>query len=66
VTITGTEAYEAMRTHHRVLSEQLNAQAAAVSDAVTAGRSHQAAVASLVAYLAREVVAQAAAEEQKI
>jgi uncharacterized protein (DUF2249 family) len=66
VTITGTEAYEAMRTHHRVLSEQLSTRAAAVSEAVTAGRPHQAAVASLVAYLAGEVLPHAAAEEQAI
>ena len=66
MTITGTEAYEAMRTHHRVLSEQLSTRAAAVSEAVTAGRPHQAAVASLVAYLAGEVLPHAAAEEQTI
>lgn len=66
MTITGTEAYEAMRTHHRVLSEQLSIRAAAVSEAVTAGRPHQAAVASVVAYLAREVLPHAAAEEQAI
>ncbi len=67
MTITGTEAYEGgMRTHHRVLSEQLSTRAAAVSEAVTAGRPHQAAVASLVAYLAGEVLPHAAAEEQAI
>src|SRR5690348_15600066 len=54
-----------MRTHHRVLSEQLSIRAAAVSEAVTAGRPHQAAVASVVAYLAR-VLPHAAAEEQAI
>jgi uncharacterized protein (DUF2249 family)/hemerythrin-like domain-containing protein len=66
VTITGTEAYEAMRTHHRMLSEQLAAHVSAVSEAVTAGQPHQAAVAGLVAYLAGEVLPHAAAEEQTI
>jgi Hemerythrin HHE cation binding domain len=66
VTITGTEAYEAMRTHHQVLSEQLTSRAAAVGEAVTAGRPHQAAVASLLDYLAGEVLPHAAAEEDTI
>lgn len=66
MTITGTEAYEAMRTHHRVLSEQLTSRAAAVGEAVTAGRSHEAAVASLVEYLSGEVLPHAVAEEETI
>ena len=66
MTITGTEAYEAMRTHHRMLSEQLAAHVSAVSEAAAAGRPHQAAVAGLVAYLAGEVLPHAAAEEQTI
>jgi uncharacterized protein (DUF2249 family) len=66
VTITGTEAYEAMRTHHRMLSEQLSTRAAAVSEAVTAGRPPEAAVAHLAAYLAEEVLPHAAAEEETI
>jgi uncharacterized protein (DUF2249 family) len=36
VTITGTEAYEAMRTHHRILCEQLTDRVSAVSAAVVA------------------------------
>ena len=63
MTITGTGAYEAMRTHHQMLSEQLAAHVSAVSEAVTAGQPHQAAVAGLVAYLAGEVLPHAAAEE---
>ena len=66
MTITGAEAYEAMRTHHRLLSEQLSSRAAAVSEAVTAGRPHDAAVAGLIAYLAEEVLPHAAAEEETI
>ena len=66
MTIPGAEAYEAMRTHHRLLSEQLNSRAAAVSEAVTAGRPHDAAVAGLIAYLAEEVLPHAVAEEETI
>jgi len=66
VTITGTEAYEAMCTHHQVLSEQLSTRVAAVSEAVTAGRPHQAAVAGVIAFLADEVLPHAAAEEETI
>jgi uncharacterized protein (DUF2249 family)/hemerythrin-like domain-containing protein len=66
MTITGTEAYEAMRTHHRLLSEQLNSRAAAVSEAVTAGRPHDAAVADVITYLAEEVLPHAVAEEETI
>lgn len=63
MTITGTEAYEAMRTHHRMLSEQLAAHVTAVSEAAA---TRPAAVASLVAYLAEEVLPHATAEEQTI
>jgi uncharacterized protein (DUF2249 family)/iron-sulfur cluster repair protein YtfE (RIC family) len=66
VTITGTEAYETIRTHHQMLSEQLSAHVAAVSEAVTAGRPHEAAAARLVAYLAGEILPHAAAEEETI
>ncbi len=66
MTITGTEASEVVRAHHRVLSEQLSGRAAAVSEMVTAGRPHQAAVASLTAYLAEVVLPHAAAEEETI
>ncbi|MGH3195876.1 MAG: DUF2249 domain-containing protein [Streptosporangiaceae bacterium] len=66
MTITGTEAYEAMRTHHRVLSEQLSTRVAALSEVVGAGLPHEAAVASVIAYLAEEVLPHAAAEEQTI
>lgn len=66
VTMTGTEAYEVMRTHHRMLSEQLSTRVAAVSEAVAAGRPHEAAVVSLLTYLAEEVLPHAAAEEVTI
>ena len=66
MTITGTEAYEAMRTHHQMLSEQLSAHVAAVSEAVAAGQPHEAAAAGLVAYLAGQLLPHAAAEEETI
>jgi uncharacterized protein (DUF2249 family)/iron-sulfur cluster repair protein YtfE (RIC family) len=66
VTITGTEAYEAMLAHHRMLDEQLGTYATAVSGAVAVGYPHEAAVAGLVAYLAEEVLPHAAAEEETL
>ena len=66
MTITGTEAYEAMRAHHQVLGEQLSARVSAVSAAAAAGRPHEAAVAGLIAYLAGEILPHAAAEETTI
>lgn len=66
MTITGTEAYEAMCTRHQILSAQLSTRVAAVSEAVTAGRPHQAAVAGVIAFLADEVLPHAAAEEETI
>ena len=66
MTITATEAYEAMRAHHRVLGERLAGRADAVSGAVAAGQPHGAAVAGLIAYLAGEVLPHAAAEEKTI
>ena len=65
-TITATEAYEAMLEHHKRLGEQLAGRADAVSGAVVAGRPHGAAVASLIAYLAEEILPHAAAEEKTI
>src|SRR5579875_2243 len=66
MTIAGTEAYEAMRAHHRLLSEQLSGRAAAVAEAVTSGRPHEAAVADMVTYLAEEVLPHAVDEEETI
>ena len=66
MTITGTEAYEAIRTHHGVLGEQLGERVSAVSAAAAAGRPHEAAVAGLIAYLAGEILPHAAAEEATI
>ncbi|MGH3302295.1 MAG: hemerythrin domain-containing protein [Streptosporangiaceae bacterium] len=66
MTITGTEAYEAMRAHHRVLGEQLSDRVSAVAAAAAAGRPHEVAVAGLIAYLAGEILPHAAAEEATI
>jgi uncharacterized protein (DUF2249 family)/iron-sulfur cluster repair protein YtfE (RIC family) len=66
MTITETEAYEAMCAHHRVLGEQLAGRADAVSGAAAAGRPHGAPVADLIAYLAEEILPHAAAEEKTI
>lgn len=38
--ITATEAYEAMRAHHKALSEELAGRADAVSGAAAAGLPH--------------------------
>jgi uncharacterized protein (DUF2249 family)/iron-sulfur cluster repair protein YtfE (RIC family) len=66
VTVTGTDAYEAILAHHRLLSERLSTRATAVAEAVTEGRPHEAAVADLIAYLAEEVLPHAVAEEETI
>jgi len=66
MTATATEAYEAIRTHHQVLDEELTARADAVSIAVAADRPYEVAVAALIAYLAEEVLPHAAAEEKTI
>lgn len=66
MTITDTEAYTAMRAHHRMLGEELAERADAVSGAVAAGRPHGTAVAGLIGYLAGEVLPHAAAEENSI
>jgi len=66
MTITATEAYEAMLAHHARLGEELASRADSVSAAVTAGRPYGAAVTGLIAYLAEEVLPHAAAEEKTV
>jgi uncharacterized protein (DUF2249 family) len=66
MTITATEAYEAMRAHHRKLSTGLTVRADDVSSAVAAGEPHGPALAGLIAYLAEEVLPHATAEEKAI
>ena len=66
MTMTESEAYEAMLRHHRVLTEQLAGRADAVAGAVAAGQPHAAAVAGLLDYLKGEVLPHAAAEEKTL
>jgi uncharacterized protein (DUF2249 family)/iron-sulfur cluster repair protein YtfE (RIC family) len=66
VTITQTEAFEAMLAHHRALVEHVGIRMSALTGAVAAGSPHEAAAAALVAYLADEVLPHALAEEDTI
>ena len=66
MTITRADAYEAMRTQHRLLTEQLSSRVTAVLEAVEASRPHGPAVAELIAYMADEVLPHAVAEENTI
>ena len=66
MTITETEAFEAMLAHHRALDEHVDIRVAALTGAVAAGGSHEAARAELVAYLADDVLPHALAEEHTI
>ncbi len=63
---TGTEAYKAIRAHHRTLSEHLAQHVSAVSEAVASGQPHDPAVAGLLAFLDADVLPHALAEEQTI
>ncbi len=66
VTMTETEALEAMLAHHRALDEHMGARAAAVGRAVASDVAYGPALADLVAYLADEVLPHALAEEHSI
>ena len=66
MTITQTEAFEAMLAHHRALVEHVGIRMSALTGAVAAGSPHEAAAAALVAYLADEVLPHALAEEDTI
>ena len=63
---TGTDAYEAIRAHHRALGDGLTERADAVSTAAAAGRPYEPAVADFIAYVGEEVLPHAAAEEKTI
>ena len=64
--ITAAEAYEAIRAHHKALSDALSERAGAVSGAASNGLPHGTAVTALIAYLASDVLTHAAAEEETI
>jgi uncharacterized protein (DUF2249 family)/iron-sulfur cluster repair protein YtfE (RIC family) len=66
VTITQTEAAEAMLSHHRSLLENVGVRVEGLSRAVAVGGAYEAAAADLVAYLADEVLPHALAEEHTI
>lgn len=66
MTITDTEALDTIRSHHRVLEQELSSRITALDRAVTDGRGHEQASAALVTYLADEVLPHAEAEEQTL
>lgn len=66
MTITQTEAAEAMLSHHRSLLENVGVRVEGLSRAVAVGGAYEAAAADLVAYLADEVLPHALAEEHTI
>jgi uncharacterized protein (DUF2249 family)/iron-sulfur cluster repair protein YtfE (RIC family) len=66
MTITQTEALDAMLRHHRTLEEHVGIRIAALAGAVGNGVGYEPAVAALVTYLAEEVLSHAAAEEHTI
>ena len=66
MTMTDTEAFEAMLAHHRSLTDGVEARVAALRAAVGNGASCEASGAELVTYLAQEVLPHALAEEQTI
>ncbi|HXT89700.1 MAG TPA: DUF2249 domain-containing protein [Trebonia sp.] len=66
MTTTGTDAYEAIRAHHRALGDGLTERANAVFRAAVDSRPHEPAVADFVAYVGEEILPHAAAEEKTI
>src|SRR5665213_1852460 len=66
MTITQTEAFDAMLQHHRALDEHVGVRIAALVGAVESGIAYEPAVAALVAFLAEEVLPHAVAEEHTI
>jgi iron-sulfur cluster repair protein YtfE (RIC family) len=66
VTMTDTEAFEAMLAHHRSLTDGVAGRVATLRAALASGTRYQASAAELVRYLADEVLPHAQAEEQTI
>src|SRR5665213_4385232 len=66
MTITQTEAFDAILQHHRTLDEHVGVRIAALVGAVEGGIAYEPAVAALVAYLAEEVLPHALAEEHSL
>ncbi|MGH9293606.1 MAG: DUF2249 domain-containing protein [Acidimicrobiales bacterium] len=63
MTITESEAFEAMLAHHRVLVDEVARRVGALMSAVGGQVSHEPATAELFAYVADEVLPHALAEE---
>ncbi len=66
MTISETEALDAIRTHHQMLEGKLRARVAVLAAAAAGDRPYELAAGALVAYLGGEVLPHAAAEEQTI
>ncbi len=66
MTITQSEALDAMLRHHRTLDEHVGIRIAALVGAVDQGLAYAPTVAALVTYLAEEVLPHAEAEEHTI
>ena len=66
MTTTGTDAYDAIRAHHRALSDGLTDRANGVLRAAVDRQPLEPAVADFVAYVNEEVLPHAAAEEKTI
>ena len=66
MTITESEAFDAMLSHHQRLCDEVARRVNVVRSAVEAGMSHEPAAAELVAYAADEVLPHAVAEEHTV
>jgi uncharacterized protein (DUF2249 family) len=66
VTVTESDAFQAMLAHHRNLSAGVEQRVDSLRASVEAGGSYEPAVGDLVAYLAEEVIPHAVAEEHSI
>ena len=66
MTTTGTEALQAMLTHHAALVDGVDRRIAALRAAAAGGPGHETARAALLAYVANEVLTHAAAEERTV
>ncbi len=66
VTITDADAFKAMLAHHRTLEDQVTQRVVALRESVAKNGPHEAAQSELVAYLAKEVLPHAIAEEHSI
>ncbi len=66
MTITGTEAMQAMLTHHAALVEGVDRRIDALRSTADGGSGHDTARAALLAYVANEVLTHAVAEERTV